>query len=164
MSAITRDELDRIDALQLAYIDALDSHDMRAWLATFSKVPEASYLCTTGENVDAALPIAFIMDDCHARLEDRVTFVDKVWRGTYQFYQTRHMVQRVRCTRAGPNQFQVKTNFIVCFSSEENGIAELLTTGVYLDEIELNSKEALFRSKRAITDTSVLPHYIVYPL
>lgn len=164
MNPIASEHLARIDALQLAYADALDSRDMAAWLETFSQAPEASYLCTTAESMDSGLPVALIMDDRRTRLEDRVTFVEKVWKGTYQAYQTRHIVQRVRCVAAGAGIFQVKSNFIVGFSSDDGGVADLLTMGIYLDEIDLSQGEARFLSKKAITDTAVLPHYIVYPL
>ena len=164
MTRVDSQTLAALDALQLRYIDALDSQDMPGWLTTFSAQADASYLCTTAESFKAKLDVALILDDCRARLEDRVTFVDKIWSGTYQHYQTRHMVQRVRCTPLAPSRYEVKTNVIICFSSEDGGTAELLSTGVYLDQVAIEGEDAHFVSKQVITDTSVLPHYIVYPL
>ena len=164
MSAVDAATLSLIDELQLRYIDALDSRDMKAWLETFSAVPEASYICTTAESMAAHRAVALILDDCHGRLEDRVTFVNKVWQGTYQEYQTRHLIQRTRCGLAAPRRFEVRTNFIVAFTPSDSGSADILSTGVYLDQVVLDDAGAKFLSRRAVTDTSVLPHYIVYPL
>lgn len=164
MMGVGSEILAGMDELQLRYIDSLDSQDMKGWLDTFSKVPEASYLCTTVENEKAKLPVALILDDCHARLEDRVTFVEKIWRGTFQDYQTRHVIQRLRCTPLAADRYELKTNFIICFSSEDAGVPAILSMGIYIDQVVLDGAEFRFLSKRVITDPSVLPHYIVYPL
>jgi len=164
MNAIQPEILVSIDDLQLRYIDALDSQDMQGWLKTFSTSAEANYLCTTSESVQAKRAVALIMDDCRERLEDRVSFVDRIWAGTYQEYQTRHIVQRTRCTRRDSGIYEARTNFIIAFTSEDEGIAELLSTGVYIDQIVFEADNATFLSKQVITDTSVLPHHIVYPL
>ncbi len=164
MNGIDNTVLARIDELQLNYIDALDSRDMQAWLATFSEMPQASYVCTTAESVQANLPVALILDDCRARLEDRVTFVDKIWTGTYQEMRTRHVIQRTRCSAAGANRYEVRTNFIIAFSPSDTGIAEILATGVYQDAVIVEGDAAKFLSKKAVTDISKLPHYIVFPL
>ena len=164
MSGIDTAVLARIDELQLNYIDALDSRDMQAWLATFSEAPQASYVCTTAESVQDNLPVALILDDCRGRLEDRVTFVTKIWAGTYQEMSTRHVVQRIRCTTAGSGRYQVRSNFIIAFTPSDTGSAEILATGVYHDEVLVEGEAAWFLAKKAVTDTSILPHYIVFPL
>lgn len=164
MSGVDAGVLSQIDELQMQYIDALDRKDMAAWLGTFSETADAAYVCTTAESVAANRAVALIMDDCRGRLEDRVTFVTRIWRGTYQEYQTRHLVQRVRCTPAGPDQYEVKTNAVIAFTPSDTGTAKLLTSGVYLDQVIVGSTGVKFLSKTFITDTSVLSHYIVYPL
>ena len=156
--------LARIDRLQLRYVSALDGKDMTAWLATFAELPDTSYVCTTAESVAAGLPVALMLDDCRGRLEDRVTFVTKIWVGTYQEYQTRHIVQRVECKPAGPGRYDVQSNFVVAYTPSDTGRAEILTTGVYLDQVLVNGEGAQFAAKKAITDTPVLPRYIVFPL
>jgi anthranilate 1,2-dioxygenase small subunit len=156
------DHLRQIDELQLRYIDALDGKKMPAWLATFNA--EGQYVCTTAESVEAGWPMALIMDDCHGRLEDRVKFVDKVWAGTFQDYQTRHFVQRMEVTPADGGLYQVRTNFSVMFTRSDTGHTDVLAAGVYHDLVDVSGGQALFRSKKAVIDAPLLPHYIVYPL
>lgn len=164
MSAVHPEVLRQIDELQQRYIQALDGKDMQRWLATFSEAPESAYLCTTAESVQMNWPVALIMDDCRARLEDRVTFVTRVWTGTYRDYQTRHFVQRMRCAPGAAGYYDVESNFMVAYSSPDRAAAEILATGVYRDRIQADSGGARFVSKTAVTDTNVLPQYIVYPL
>ncbi len=154
-----------IDRLQARYIAALDGKRMADWYATFSEDADASYICTSAENVAAKLPVALMLDDKRARLADRVTFVDKVWAGTFQDYRTRHFIQRLSCERIGENRYAALTNFSVMFTPEEAGDSRPLVCGVYEDEVVVDGRgELRFHHKRAITDTIVLPRYIVYPV
>jgi anthranilate 1,2-dioxygenase small subunit len=153
--------LAQVDALQMKYLAALDRHDLEGWLACFAD--EASYTCITRENSDAGLPVALMLDDCHARLMDRVKFVNEVWSGTFEDYSTRHFVQRFECAAAEGGHFNVLTNFMVCYTNRQGG-SEILVTGVYEDEVDLGTNGARFRAKRAILDTVTTPRYLVYPI
>ncbi len=164
MTALTAQDLFRIDELQTRYIHALDSKNIPGWLATFAEMPDASYICTTQESVDRNLPLALIMDDCYARLQDRVTYITKIWAGTFQDYRTRHFTQRVSAEPLPDNAVRVRTNFTVIYTPEDTGTSEVLTAGVYEDVVSLANGAAQFLSKKAVTDTSVLPRYLVYPL
>ena len=159
---MTTDTLSAIDALQTRYIVALDGQDMASWLDTFSTDPAASYICISAENDKRGLTIALMLDDGRARLEDRVSIVTKVWTGTYQAYRTRHFVQRLSCREAGPNRYQVTSNFSLAMTPE-GGVSTLLTTGVYRDVIDVTPAGALFRQRRAVYDADVLPRYVVFP-
>jgi 3-phenylpropionate/cinnamic acid dioxygenase small subunit len=163
MTSITEFEAG-IDRLQAAYICALDDKDMKGWLGLFSAEDSSSYTCNSAENVAADLPVALMLDDNRARLMDRVTFVDKVWAGTFQDYRTRHFIQRLRVQSKAPGRCSVLTNFQVMFTPEEAGDSRPLVCGVYEDEVVMEGGEPRFLHKRAITDTIVLPRYIVYPI
>ena len=159
---MTLDELRLVDELQLRYIDALDRKQMPEWAALFGA--EAEYVCTTAESEQAGLPLALIMDDCRGRIDDRVKFVDRVWAGTFQDYQTRHFVQRLACTAARAGLYSVRSNFAVAFTRSDTGESSILAAGVYDDLVDLSGGQALFQSKRVVVDSPVLPHYVVYPL
>lgn len=154
----------RVDDLQAAYLAALDGKNMRAWLDLFATDEDSSYTCTAAENVDAGLPVALMLDDSRARLMDRVTFIEKVWAGTFQDYRTRHFVQRLHMDCKNEQACSVVTNFHVMFTPEESGDSRPLACGIYEDEIVIRDGVARFLHKRAITDTIVLPRYVVYPL
>lgn len=153
--------LPQIDALQTRYIAALDSKDMPGWLDTFAS--DGSYICIANENEESGLPLALMMDDCHERLEDRVTYVTKVWAGTFEDYQTRHFVQRIACTPKGGDLYETVSNFTV-FYTDSAGNTGTLVCGRYVDKIVLGSGGAKLKSRRAVMDTNVAPRYIVYPL
>ena len=145
----------------MKYLAALDRHDLDAWLNCFAE--DASYTCITRENCDADLPVALMLDDCHARLQDRVKFINEVWSGTFEDYSTRHFVQRFDCSESATGRLAVLTNFMVAYTNRR-GSSEILVTGVYEDEIGLVNGEAKFRTKRAILDTVTTPRYLVYPI
>jgi 3-phenylpropionate/cinnamic acid dioxygenase small subunit len=161
---ISESRLAQLDQLQAQYIYALDSKDMAGWLAQFSADPAASYICTSLENVRKEYPLALILDDCYARLQDRVTYVTKIWAGVFQDYKTRHLTQRLRVKPVDERTFEMLTGFVVYYVAEEDGTSAILTTGEYLDVVRLESSGPRFLKKKVVLDTSVLPHYIIYPL
>lgn len=150
-----------IDALQARYVKALDVRDMGAWRACFAG--PASYICTSRENYERGLPVAIMMDDDAARLDDRVRFVDEVWAGTFEKYATRHVVQRISATARDGASYEVESNFIVAYTTTE-GHSAILATGVYLDVVVLEGANMAFRSKTAILDEEATPRYLVYPV
>jgi 3-phenylpropionate/cinnamic acid dioxygenase small subunit len=105
-----------------------------------------------------------MLDDCYARIQDRVTFITKVWVGTYQDYQTRHVVQRLQIRAVDKNRYHGRCSFLCSYTPEETGRTSLLASGVYEDVIVTGSNGALFLSRTAIMDANVLSHYLVYPL
>ncbi len=150
-----------IDALHTAYLAALDKGDMAAWAATFA-VDQASYFCISSENDRRGFTLSLMYDDCRGRIDDRVSFVTKVWAGTYEPYRTRHFIQRLSCEAAGNNQYRVTSGFTIMMSAE-GGTTAVLTSGKYRDFIEIQGDSAVFRERRAVYDADVLPRYIVFP-
>lgn len=162
MSAVTQDILTRVDELQNSYIAALDSKDMKGWAGTFADREDATYICRSAENEAHGWPIALMLDDCQARIKDRITFVTQVWKGTFQDYRTRHFTQRLSCEQESDTTFRVRTNFSIEYTHDPHE-SKTLATGVYEDVVVVEDGETRFLSKRAIYDTTVLPQYIVYP-
>lgn len=153
--------LEQIDALQLDYLRALDRRDMAAWENCFGD--PASYTCTTWESEDQGLPVALMLDDSRQRIADRVTYVARVWAGTFEEYRTRHFVQRLACTAVHTSRYHVESQFMVAYTTAR-GQSEILATGVYVDEIVIEGGSAKFHAKKAVLDTAVTPRYLVYPI
>ena len=106
-----------------------------------------------------------MLDDCQARLKDRVTMVDDIWAGTFQDYRTRHFTQLVAADKNKDDLVDARTNFQVLYTPDETGITEVLTVGVYEDRIVVpKSGDAKFLTRKAVLDTNVLPRYLVYPI
>lgn len=157
--AVTR----ALDDLEARYCQALDSGDMPAWLSTFSEDAAASYVCISAENDKAGMRIALMLDDCRARLVDRVTIVTRVWAGTFQPYTTRHFTQRIRCDVEPDGTVRATSNFSV-FMTPEGAPSSVLAVGCYVDRIRIGPERACLLERRAVYDTNVLPRYVVYPL
>lgn len=155
------DVLAQVDALQNRYITALDGKDIAGWADCFSQREDASYICRSAENEANGWPIALMLDDCRARIEDRIMFITKIWVGTFQDYRTRHFVQRVACERDG-SLWRVRSHFSIEYTLDPHR-TQTLAAGVYEDVVEIVGDEARFVSKKALYDTTVLPQYIVYP-
>ena len=154
----------QIDELQVRYVCALDERNMDEWLNTFLETPETAYICTNIETIKAGHRTALMLDDCYARIQDRVAFITKVWAGTFQDYQTRHVVQRLTTKMTSEGRYQVRSSFYVTYTPEETGQTALLASGVYEDIVVIQETGPHFLSKKAIMDANVMPHYLVYPL
>lgn len=162
MLGIDETSLVLIDNLQRRYIEALDRRDLDGWLDCFAHDDAASYFCIAAENVERGLEIALMLDDCRARLMDRITFITKVWAGTFQPYRTRHFVQRIGTPSLEAGKLSIVSNFSIAITPE-GGSSSLMAVGQYEDTVVLDRGEPRFLRKRAVYDTTVLPRYIVYP-
>ncbi|TAL75615.1 MAG: aromatic-ring-hydroxylating dioxygenase subunit beta [Burkholderiaceae bacterium] len=150
-----------LNELQLSYMKSLDDQSMRGWLDCFAE--QASYICTTRENVEQNLPIALMMDDTRARIEDRGRAVEKVWAGTFEDYRTRHFIQNLKYVEVSEGRWAAESNFMVTCTTTRGDI-RLLAAGVYMDEIVLVGASAKFSSRKAVLDASTTPRYLVYPI
>ncbi|WP_290897387.1 aromatic-ring-hydroxylating dioxygenase subunit beta [Hoeflea sp.] len=166
MSVVADTTLEAVlDRLLLADADALDSKDMQRWLSNYAEEEEASYYCRSAENTENGLELGFMFDDRRARLEDRVTYVNEIWAGTFQDYRTRHFVQRISHERIDARTVAVHSNFAVFMTPQDTGITKILATGRYDDTVRLSAGGgARILSRRAELDNSVLPRYLVYPV
>lgn len=161
--AVSADEAAaHVDRLQATYVEALDERALHAWLACFTD--DGAYVCISAENAAQGLPQALMLDDCPERLRDRVKFIEQVWAGTYEDYQTRHFVQRLRCERSADGLYAVKSNVMVAYTAAD-GRSYILAAGTYEDRVRLDTTGgARFVAKRVVVDTISLPRYLVYPL
>ncbi|PZR46751.1 aromatic-ring-hydroxylating dioxygenase subunit beta [Paraburkholderia fungorum] len=162
MSVVKREVIESVEALNRAYVDALDRAELKNWVACFSGVPDAAYYCISAESVRRGLAVPLMCDDCRARIDDRVTFIEKVWAGTYEPYRTRHFTQLIDISHTDDQHYRSVFHFSIYVSAEGAG-TEILTSGRYEDLIVVDETSALFHERRAIYDADVLPRYIVYP-
>lgn len=154
-------QMHAIEDLMARYNHALDRQDLRAWADCFGA--QCSYVCTTRENEQRGLPLAQMMDDSRERIEDRITYITKVWAGTFEAYDTRHFVQRPLVLDVTGDAVRTETVFLVTYGAA-SGRTEVLATGVYLDEIDCSGERAVLRSRKAVLDNATLPRYLVYPV
>jgi 3-phenylpropionate/cinnamic acid dioxygenase small subunit len=154
--------LSSIHVLQVKYLRALDRRDLKAWIDCFAR-DVGSYVCLTRETVDQDLSIALMMDDCPARLHDRVKIINEIWGGTFEDYLTRHFVQLIDCEEVGSARYRLSSNFMVAYTTMRQE-TEMLAVGTYEDEIALDPPGPRLLSRKAIVDGAVTPRYLVYPI
>lgn len=152
----------QVKQLNRDYIRALDKRDMQGWLNTFVQ-GDASYVCISRENEERGLPIAYMLDDCYERIQDRVTQVVKIQADAMEHYQPRHFVQVMDIEPAGDDRYRVQSNFTLYYTPFNTGKTDLLVAGEYIDEVVINGTTRL-KSRRAVLDTNVVPRYVVYPV
>jgi 3-phenylpropionate/cinnamic acid dioxygenase small subunit len=160
--ALPSDLLREAEQLQHAYVRTVDGQDMTAWPQLFAA--EASYAVTTRENVERGLALALVLDDSRDRIEDRVTYITKVWDGHYNAYWPRHILGPSMMTGERGPDLELETPLAVYITEPGEVGSRLLAVGVYRDLVTFEDGSAKFRSKQVVLDTSVLPRYFVYPL
>lgn len=151
-----------IESLNNEYISALNDFNMDSWLACFSE--EGQYILTSEENVRRNLPIAFMLDDCYARLKDRVKQVMEIQYDSSEHYQMRHFTQLISATELESGIIQTNFNFSVYYTPRDTNQTETLCVGKYEDSIVIENGEARFQKRVVIVDTNVLPRYVAYPV
>jgi salicylate 5-hydroxylase small subunit len=149
-----------IDDLLGAYGFVLDERQFSRWPDLFAD--ECFYALYSIENVERGLPLAYMLDDCRARIIDRVKFITEVWARTVEPYRTRHIVQRTKINNVSNDTYEVHANFLVGYT-QADGTAGLLASGHYEDRIRVAGAQALFERRCAFLD-NIPPRYLIYPL
>lgn len=162
MKGISNDVIRAVENLNCDYITALDTMDMNGWLNCFNQ--QGSYSFIAEENVRRGLPIAFMLDDCYERLQDRVTQVINIQQDSTEHYQTRHFTQLTSVSKQSEDLIQTTFNFSVYYTQRDNNQTQILCVGRYEDIIILEGGNAQFNDRKAVTDTNVLSRYVAYPI
>lgn len=158
-----RQVIELVTDLVNQYLSAVDNRRLDNWVNLFDK--DCSYIVITRENYEQGLSLALVLDDSKDRVNDRVTYISKVWDGHYNDYYPRHFISnlQIQPLENSKNEFIVKSN-VAIYITEADGYSRLLAVGEYLDLVKINDGVAKFKEKKVILDTSVLPRYFVYPL
>jgi anthranilate 1,2-dioxygenase small subunit len=143
------------------YTRALDRLDLEGWVALFAQ--EARYFVIPRENHARGLPIGIIYDDSRARIEDRLTYIRKIWAGHHDEFQPRHLISSVLLDKVGADEYTATSSFAL-YTTEPEGNTQLLAVGEYEDIVVFEDEQPRFRERKCILDTNVLPTYFVYPV
>ena len=162
MSKASAANKELIEDLNSEYIAALNDFNMDNWLACFTQ--QGQYTLTSEENIRRGLPIAFMLDDCYARLKDRVKQVMEIQYDSSEHYQMRHFTQLISATELKTGELKANYNFSVYYTPRDTNQTATLCVGRYEDTIVIENDEARFDKRVAIVDTNVLPRYVAYPV
>ena len=151
--------LDRILALQAAYIRCIDSNALEAWPDFF--VDDCLYKVTTAENERNGLEAGIIYADSKGMLADRILALREA--NIYEKQSYRHIVGLPSILRNGGGEAECETPFVVVRIMHD-GQTDVFATGLYLDTIRASGNDLKFARKLAVCDSSRIDTLMALPL
>lgn len=149
-------------ALQNLYSDyalALDAGDLDRWPGFFTE--QCLYALQSRENFDRGLPLATLRFESRGMLMDRVYGArDTIYHDPY--YQ-RHVVAAPRVLAVGDDGIRSEAGYVV-LRTKRDAMAEILSTGRYLDRIVQTGGGLRFAERQVIFDNDLIPNSIIAPI
>jgi len=150
-----------VDDLYARYATILDEGPLGSWSSLFRV--DGSYRVITRENLDRGLPLALILCESRAAIEDRTYAIENT---TFALpRQTRHLITNLVTTEAEKSDgWRVEANFAV-FESLEERPTRCHSTGRYRDILARDDDGDLcFVEKVCVCDSPLVPNSLIIPL
>jgi anthranilate 1,2-dioxygenase small subunit len=151
--------LERILALQAAYIRCIDRNELEAWPEFF--LDDCLYKVTTAENHRLGLPSAIIYADSKGMLIDRIAALRDA--NIYEKQSYRHILGLPSVTRTGETQVESETPFLVVRIMHD-GQSDVFATGIYLDVVRAVGDGLKFAERIVVCDSSRIDTLMALPL
>ncbi len=151
--------IERILALQAAYIRCIDGNELERWPSFFAD--RCIYKVTSAENHRAGLEGAIIYADTRDMLVDRVTSLRQA--NVYEKQSYRHILGLPSILKNGGNEAECETPFLV-LRIMHDGQSELFASGVYLDTYRADGGELKLARRIAVCDSSRVDTLMALPL
>jgi len=151
--------LERIVALQAAYIRCIDKNELEAWPGFF--LDQCLYIVTTAENHRNGFPAGIIYADTKGMLLDRVAALRQA--NIYEKQSYRHILGLPSLTRNGGNEAESETPFMV-MRIMHDGATTIFATGVYLDTYRTSGDDLKFAKRVVVCDSSHVDTLMALPL
>jgi anthranilate 1,2-dioxygenase small subunit len=148
-----------VQALLAEYGGLLDLGRYDDWLALFAA--ECRYAVVPRENHDAGLPVALILCDRRAMLEDRVAALRQA--NKYNLHSDRHIIGLPRIVAVEAGQITIEAPFAV-YQTDTEGETILFATGLYRDRLERHGDVLRIAEKLVLLDTFAVPTLLATPL
>jgi anthranilate 1,2-dioxygenase small subunit len=155
-SAIT---LERILALQAAYIRCIDNNELESWPGFF--LDQCLYIVTTAENQKNGFPAGIIYADTKGMLIDRVAALREA--NIYEKQSYRHILGLPNVTKNGGGEAESETPFMVVRVMHD-GDTSIFATGLYLDTYRASADELKFAKRIVVCDSSRVDTLMALPL
>jgi 3-phenylpropionate/cinnamic acid dioxygenase small subunit len=156
MSGIT---LDRIMAVNAAYIRCIDTGALESWPDFF--LDDCLYKVTTAENHKAGFAAGVIYADSKAMLSDRILALRQA--NVYEKQNYRHIVGLPNVVKNGGDTAECETPFIVVRIMHD-GQTDVFATGVYLDTLRDAGGQLKFAQRVVVCDSSRFDTLVALPL
>jgi anthranilate 1,2-dioxygenase small subunit len=151
--------LDRIIAVQAAYVRCIDSNALEAWPDFF--VDQCLYKVTTAENHKLGYEAGIIYADSKGMLVDRIVSLRQA--NIYEKQSYRHILGLPTIVKNGGGEAECETPFIVVRIMHD-GKSDIFVTGRYLDTCRLAGDQIKFASKVVVCDSSRIDTLLAIPL
>jgi 3-phenylpropionate/cinnamic acid dioxygenase small subunit len=151
--------LERILALQAAYIRCIDTDALEAWPEFF--LERCLYKVTTAENHRNGFEAGIIYADTRGMLIDRVAALRQA--NIYEKQRYRHILGLPTIVKNGTAEAQTETPFLV-IRIMHDGASGVFATGVYLDTVRMAGDDLKFASRVAVCDSSHIDTLMALPL
>ena len=148
-----------VQALLAEYGGLLDLGRYDDWLGLFAA--ECRYAVVPRENHDAGLPVALILCDSRAMLEDRIAALRQA--NKYNIHTDRHVIGLPRIIVAEPDRIDIEAPFAV-YQTDQEGETRLFATGLYRDCLDRAGQELRLAEKLVLLDTFAVPTLLATPL
>ncbi len=148
-----------VQALLAEYGGLLDLGRYDDWLALFAA--ECRYEVVPRENDAAGLPVALILCDSRAMLEDRIAALLQA--NKYNLHSDRHLIGPPRLVLAEPGRIDIEAPFAV-YQTDPEGETTLFATGLYRDRIERDGERLRLAEVTVLLDTFAVPTLLATPL
>ena len=152
-----------VQALLAEYGGLLDLGLYDEWLALFAA--ECRYAVVPRENHDAGLPVALILCDRRAMLEDRIAALRQA--NKYNLHADRHIIglPRIVATDAGRIDagIGIEAPFAV-YQTNQEGETILFATGLYRHRLARGATGLRIAETLVLLDTFAVPTLLATPL
>jgi anthranilate 1,2-dioxygenase small subunit len=151
--------IERILALQAAYIRCIDSNALESWPNFF--IEQCLYKVTTAENVKNGFEAGIIFADSKGMLIDRVAALRQA--NIYEKQSYRHILGLPNVTKNDGTDAEAETPFLVVRIMHD-GESTVFATGVYLDTMRVDGFELKFAQRVVVCDSSRIDTLMALPL
>ena len=151
--------LERILALQAAYIRCIDGNTLEQWPEFF--LDRCLYKVTTAENIRNNFEAGIIFADSKNMLIDRIAALREA--NIYERQGYRHILGLPNILRNGGDEAETETPFLVVRIMHD-GASSVFATGVYLDTVRMAGDDLKFASRVVVCDSSRVDTLIALPL
>jgi anthranilate 1,2-dioxygenase small subunit len=151
--------LERILALQAAYIRCIDTNALQDWPEFF--LDECLYKITTAENHRLGFEAGIIYADSKGMLIDRVQALRQA--NIYEQQSYRHILGLPSIVKNGGAEAETETPFLAVRIMHD-GQSDVFATGVYLDTVRLAGNDLKFARRVVVCDSSRVDTLMALPL
>jgi len=151
--------LERILALQAAYIRCIDNNALEAWPDFF--FDRCLYIVTTAENHKNGFEAGIIYADTKGMLIDRIAALREA--NVYEKQSYRHILGLPNILKNGGDEAESETPFMVVRIMHD-GETSIFATGLYLDTYRVVGSDLKFAKRVAVCDSSRIDTLMALPL